>query len=166
MPAKALKSMAKKAGKSFKKAKEYWNEAEKSFKEAGKKVEDKYAYIMGIVKSRLGLADSDLLLNVGIDQDLLLDSVLAEVDTKRSRLAEDEDKYLIAVYIKEMIKADNEEDSDLIEVDEDGEFVLSEEYTNLLTEKQSEGQATDYWRKILLNCPELFVRYIAQVTSD
>lgn len=162
MPAKQLKKMAKKAGKSFKKAEKYWNEAIAGAKKGAK---DKYAYAMGIVKKRLGLSDADLMLNVGVDPSVLLESAVVDVDVKRTRLAEDEDKWLIAVFLHEMVEVDKGNGSHLVAFDDDA-FVLQEEFTNLLTEKQSEGQAMEYWRKILLNCPELFIRYIAQATSD
>lgn len=53
MPIPALKSMAKKTGKSVKTLERYWDDAKKSAKKQSPK--DKYAYIMGIVQKRAGI---------------------------------------------------------------------------------------------------------------
>jgi len=64
-PAAALKSLAKQAGKSYKKAEEYYKEAKKQRMKAKKKNENElngqdYSYIMGVVKKRLGLPTKPL----------------------------------------------------------------------------------------------------------
>ena len=52
MPIPALKSMAKKTGKSVSTLERYWDDAKKSSKKKGP---NKYAYMMGIVKKRAGM---------------------------------------------------------------------------------------------------------------
>lgn len=56
MPAPALKSMAKKYGKSVDDAERYWNEAKKQAEKQGfeEGSERFYKYVMSIVKKRLG----------------------------------------------------------------------------------------------------------------
>jgi len=58
----ALKSLAKKSGKSVEKAEEYWKKAKKQRMESEDKTEDQleksdFKYIMGVVKKRLGLSE-------------------------------------------------------------------------------------------------------------
>lgn len=56
MPTPALKSMAEKHGVSIDTAERYWKEAKKSAASSGHT--DDYAYIMGIVKRRMGVSSS------------------------------------------------------------------------------------------------------------
>lgn len=56
MPAAALKSMADKSGKSLKTLERYWKQAEKQAEKQSP--DDKYAYIMGIVKKRAGISEA------------------------------------------------------------------------------------------------------------
>lgn len=51
MPTAALKALAEKHGVSLKTAERYWDDAKRSAK--GKDIDDKYAYMMGIVKRRM-----------------------------------------------------------------------------------------------------------------
>lgn len=57
MPTAALKAMALKADKPVEKAEEYWEAAKKSAAQKFKKEDPRFwAYVMGIVKRRLGLS--------------------------------------------------------------------------------------------------------------
>ena len=58
MPASSLKSMAKRAGVSMEDAERYWNAAKEAAEDQGfvEGDDDFYAYTMGIVKKRMGLA--------------------------------------------------------------------------------------------------------------
>ena len=62
MPPAMLKSLAKRAGVSLRRAERYWKEAKKQAEETKKNVRDIWPYVVGIVKRRLGLANEDLAL--------------------------------------------------------------------------------------------------------
>ena len=63
MPVPALKSLAKKAGKSLRTLERYWEEAKKAWEALkDKHGKNKWAYIMAIVKRRAGLSTESLLL--------------------------------------------------------------------------------------------------------
>lgn len=58
MPAPSLKSMAKRAGVSYEDAERYWDDSKQAALDQGftEGEDDFYAYVMGIVKRRMGLA--------------------------------------------------------------------------------------------------------------
>jgi len=74
MPPAALAALAKRAGVRIRTAERYWKQAKASATKYGKKARDRWAYIMGIVKRRLGLANEDLLL-AGLPVCVLLESI-------------------------------------------------------------------------------------------
>jgi hypothetical protein len=105
MPVPAVKALARKAGKSVSEAERLWNEAKKSADEQGKGKD--YAYIMGTLKSMLGLDESTLLYRVVLEGDrvvMVRDGVqvhLGEskaVDAVRGRIQELVDADVDGVY--------------------------------------------------------------------
>ena len=158
MSDKDSRTLSDTAGKSFSAAKRIWKEAQQALKE--EKIEDKGAYIASAVAKRLGLSTEALIL-LGYDPALSFGSLSTEVES-----AEDEghDSHLVAAFLFEFMKADHGEVSEVVEPVED-EMEPTEGFV-LLTERASESEMTNYWRKILLNCPEISITAIAQATCD
>jgi len=81
-PPANVRSLAKDAGKSLPVVKRYWDETAKRYDglpaQKKAKVGDKWAYIMGVVKKRLGLESFDLLL-AGMPPEALCEAAVAEV---------------------------------------------------------------------------------------
>lgn len=148
MPPAALAAMAKKAGKSIKTAEKYWKQAKESAEKRGRKAKDYWAYVMGIVKRRLGLADHDLAL-VGLPTELVLEATVLDLDVEVEEGLTPFDRVWQTLALVELWRVDKFKlSSPLIGRSEDGVLTVKEDFFEQLVE-QAGGDSYRQWLKLM-----------------
>jgi len=167
MPAKALKTMAKKAGESLVTAEKYWREASRSYDKSPEGVSDKWAYIMGTVKKRLGLESIDLLL-CGAPAEVVVDESVGDLDQSLNDLGtvdglDKVDRILITATISEIIKVEvNREHSDMVFLDETGTVAIRRSFLSKLDSELAEGFSVEILRKLFPNVDIDYAKFLAE----
>jgi len=163
MPAKSLNAMAKKAGVSLKTAERYWKEAKASYTHAKTHVADKYAYIMGTVKKRLGLETIDLVL-CGAPADMILET--EEPNRVRLERLSDFDRIMATVVISELAKAERDGiTTKMVMLDDRGDAAIRPSFIQDLDKGLSEGIKLEYLRKMFPNVNDDYLKAMAESVS-
>lgn len=131
MPSTILKSLANKSGKALKTVEDYWDKAKKSVAKMKDQPDDKYAYMVGIVKNRLGLESTDLVL-AGMPVELVAGSALVEAtldDLPFDKVLYVSDKKTLqAKALNELVKVELGEPSDIAMKDEQGNVFIKRSF--------------------------------------
>lgn len=151
---KHLGVTGKTMGKSFRRAEKSYDKLKDK-----KHVKDKWAYISGTAqKIAKNKAKAEDLIALGIAPATVIEVQYIAGSVEQ---AENLDPVFGAVFIAEVLKLESGQPSALLEKDT---FEPTDELSSLLTEDIAGTNSLTRWRKLLPQCPEFLIKYLAQTT--